>query len=323
MRHKNVQNKAFKYCGKSLCICIAGIAKIRKSLGMVYQDFALFSNMNVMDNLCVAPVKLLGMSKNEAESKALEMLESVGLKSKAYSKIDVLSGGQKQRIAICRCVMMNPKVILFDEPTSALDPRMVGEVLATIRLLAKRGLTMIIVTHEMEFARSISNRVLFLADHTIYEQGAPKEIFDSPKKEKTISFIKQIKHLVFHIDKREVDLMKLNGQIQLFSSKYGLSQNECDRLKICTEELIFLMLNNVYDAEDDSAINIKLEITYSEKDKSCEMILYCEGKRFNPFENIDDDAFSLNNLGVVIIRHKSQKAEYSYNNCYNILKVVF
>ena len=175
----------------------ANADRIRRSMGMVFQKFHLFSEMDVMDNLCLAPVRLKGMSREEAEKKAMELLGTVGLSSRAHSWPTVLSGGQQQRIAICRCLMMEPKVLLFDEPTSALDPTMVGEVLAVIRMLAKRDMSMLIVTHEMNFAREVASRVLFFADGTIYEQGTPAEVFDHPKREQTISFINKIKYFSF------------------------------------------------------------------------------------------------------------------------------
>ena len=171
----------------------APVDQIRRSMGMVYQRFHLFSEMDVMDNLCLAPVRRRLMTRAEAEKKALGLLEQVGLASRAHAWPTVLSGGQQQRIAICRCLMMDPKVILFDEPTSALDPTMVGEVLAVIRMLAKQGMTMLIVTHEMAFAREVADRVLYFADGGIYEQGTPEEIFDRPQREKTIAFIRKIK----------------------------------------------------------------------------------------------------------------------------------
>ena len=158
----------------------AKVDEIRRSMGMVFQKFHLFSEMDVMDNLCLAPMRLKGINRPEAEKKAMDLLEQVGLASRAHAWPTVLSGGQQQRIAICRCLMMEPKVLLFDEPTSALDPTMVGEVLAVIRMLAKRDMSMLIVTHEMNFAKEVANRVLFFADGVIYEQGKPTEIFDHP-----------------------------------------------------------------------------------------------------------------------------------------------
>ncbi|MGX8706025.1 MAG: amino acid ABC transporter ATP-binding protein, partial [bacterium] len=171
--------------GKEITAAKGGqVDEIRRSMGMVFQKFHLFSEMDVMDNLCLAPTRIMKMSRDAAEQKAMELLAQVGLASRAHAWPTVLSGGQQQRIAICRCLMMEPKVMLFDEPTSALDPTMVGEVLAVIRMLAKRDLSMLIVTHEMNFAREVASRVLFFADGGIYEQGTPAEIFDAPKREK-------------------------------------------------------------------------------------------------------------------------------------------
>ncbi len=217
----------------------ADINKIRRKMGMVYQKFYLFSHMNVLDNLCLAPVKLLGMPRKEAEQHALEWLNKVGLTSKMYEMPERLSGGQQQRIAICRCLMMNPKVLLFDEPTSALDPTMVGEVLAMIRMLAKQNMTMLIVTHEMNFARELATRVLFLADGGIYEQGTPSEIFDSPQREKTIAFIRKLKYVNYEIRNKNFDLLEMQGKIHDFTEKYGIKSTLANRLELCCEELIY------------------------------------------------------------------------------------
>jgi len=175
----------------------ARVDEIRRHMGMVYQHFYLFSHLNVLDNLCLAPVKLLGRSREDAEKRARELLSEVGLLSKALAMPSSLSGGQQQRIAICRSLMMEPELMLFDEPTSALDPTMVGEVLAVMRMLAKRGLTMLIVTHEMNFAREVADRVLFFADKGIYEEGTPEEIFKNPQKPLTKAFIKRQRSFAF------------------------------------------------------------------------------------------------------------------------------
>ena len=159
--------------GKEITAAKGGqVDEIRRSMGMVFQKFHLFSEMDVMDNLCLAPTRIMKMSRDAAEQKAMELLAQVGLASRAHAWPTVLSGGQQQRIAICRCLMMEPKVMLFDEPTSALDPTMVGEVLAVIRMLAKRDLSMLIVTHEMNFAREVASRVLFFADGAWIGAGA-------------------------------------------------------------------------------------------------------------------------------------------------------
>ena len=169
------------------------INKIRQKVGMVFQHFNLFPNLTILDNITLAPVKTGQMSQEEAEKKAMELLERVGLLDKAKAYPDTLSGGQKQRIAIVRALAMNPEILLFDEPTSALDPEMVGEVLSLMKDLAKDGMTMVVVTHEMGFAREVANRVMFFDEQIIKEEGAPEEVFDNPKSERLQNFLSCIK----------------------------------------------------------------------------------------------------------------------------------
>ena len=166
--------------------------KVRENIGMVFQHFNLFANMNVLKNLMLAPVDLKKATKEEASKKAMELLETVGLSDKADSFPSQLSGGQKQRVAIARALAMSPNIMLFDEPTSALDPEMVGEVLNVMKKLAKDGMTMVIVTHEMGFAREVADRVLFIDGGVILEEGTPEEIFSSPKHPRTIDFLNKV-----------------------------------------------------------------------------------------------------------------------------------
>ncbi len=168
------------------------INKHRQKMGMVFQQFNLFPHMTVMDNLTCAPVMLKKATKEQAEKKAMELLARVGLADRADAWPNQLSGGQKQRVAIVRALCMEPDVMLFDEPTSALDPEMVGEVLDVMKELAKSGMTMVVVTHEMGFAREVSNRVLFLDDGVIAEEGTPSEIFGAPKCERLRSFLAKV-----------------------------------------------------------------------------------------------------------------------------------
>ena len=164
----------------------------RQKMGMVFQQFNLFPNMCVLDNLTCAPVMLKKMTKEQAEEKAMELLERVGLADRAKAYPNQLSGGQKQRVAIVRALCMEPEVMLFDEPTSALDPEMVGEVLDVMKSLARQGMTMVVVTHEMGFAKEVSNRVMFLDDGVIAEEGSPEEIFNTPKCERLQSFLAKV-----------------------------------------------------------------------------------------------------------------------------------
>lgn len=160
----------------------------RRKIGMVFQQFNLFPHMTVMRNLTIAPMKLLGLSKDEAEKNAMELLERVGLANRADAYPNQLSGGQKQRIAIVRALCMKPDVMLFDEPTSALDPEMVGEVLSVMRELAEDNMTMVVVTHEMAFAKEVASRILFMADGQIVEENPPEEFFNNPKSDRLKSF---------------------------------------------------------------------------------------------------------------------------------------
>jgi ABC-type polar amino acid transport system ATPase subunit len=168
------------------------INAIRQKVGMVFQHFNLFPHMNVMENLTLAPLKLKGYSKEQAENIAYSLLDKVGLRDKALEYPNKLSGGQKQRIAIARALAMSPNVMLFDEPTSALDPEMVKEVLEVIKELANEGMTMVIVTHEMGFAKEVGTRLLFMDEGKIIEQGNPKEVFANPREERTKIFLSKV-----------------------------------------------------------------------------------------------------------------------------------
>ncbi len=168
------------------------INKTRENIGMVFQHFNLFANMDVLHNLMLAPVDLKKATKKEAEENALKLLDTVGLRDKADSYPSQLSGGQKQRVAIARALAMSPDIMLFDEPTSALDPEMVGEVLAVMKELARGGMTMVVVTHEMGFAREVADRVLFMDEGVIIEEGVPQDIFSNPKHPRTIDFLNKV-----------------------------------------------------------------------------------------------------------------------------------
>lgn len=164
----------------------------RQKMGMVFQHFNLFPHLTILDNLTLAPIHVKGVSKEEAEKKALELLDRVGLGDRAGAYPIQLSGGQKQRVAIVRALAMEPDVMLFDEPTSALDPEMVGEVLDVMKNLAREGMTMVVVTHEMGFAREVGNRILFMADGKLLEEGTPDEIFNSPKNPRLQDFLSKV-----------------------------------------------------------------------------------------------------------------------------------
>ena len=168
------------------------INKVRENIGMVFQHFNLFNHLNVLKNMTLAPVHLKTLSKEEAQNKAVQLLERVGLADKALAYPSQLSGGQKQRVAIARALEMNPDIMLFDEPTSALDPEMVGEVLAVMKELARGGMTMVVVTHEIGFAREVASRVIFMEGGYIIEEGTPEEVFNHPREPRTIDFLSKV-----------------------------------------------------------------------------------------------------------------------------------
>ena len=294
--------------GREITAPQANVDEIRRSMGMVYQRFNLFSHMNVLDNLCLAPTILLKMPREQAEARAMELLSTVRLTTKAKEFPAVLSGGQQQRIAICRALMMEPKIMLFDEPTSALDPTMVGEVLAVIRMLTKRQLTMLIVTHEMNFAREVSDRILFFAEGGIYEQGTPQEIFDAPQKPLTIAFIQREKYFRYEIDDREFDLIQMHNEILLFSEKYGIGVMESTRLQLCCEDFIYAMFDGMYAANEP--IKITSVITYSEAEKVAELAFDCVGREYNPFDKEidgeDEQSFRLSILQRVMQNYRHE-----------------
>lgn len=180
------------YKGDNILTPGYNLPEFRTHVGMVFQQFNLFDNHDILSNCMVGQIKVLGRSKEEAEKIAIENLEKVGMKQFAHAKPSQLSGGQKQRVAIARAVSMNPEVMLFDEPTSALDPEMVGEVLKIMRELTETGLTMIIVTHEMKFAEEVSDRVIFMDQGVVAEEGSPNDIFNHPKKDRTKEFLQRI-----------------------------------------------------------------------------------------------------------------------------------
>ena len=178
--------------GQNITAPDSNIDKIRQKMGMVFQSFNLFPHMSVVDNLTITPVKIKKEDPAKAKEQALALLDQVGLKEKADSYPASLSGGQQQRVAIARALAMNPDVMLFDEPTSALDPEMVGEVLAVMQDLAKKGMTMVVVTHEMGFAKEVADRVIFMADGIIQEEGTPEEIFEHPQNSRTQDFLNKV-----------------------------------------------------------------------------------------------------------------------------------
>jgi polar amino acid transport system ATP-binding protein len=282
----------------------ANVPKVRQKMNMVFQSFNLFAHLTVLENLTLAPIRLKGMQRGPAAEKARGLLRLVGLAEKAERFPDELSGGQKQRVAIARCLAMEPEIVLFDEPTSALDPTMVSEVLAVIRRLAKDGMTMAIVTHEMDFARDVSNRVFYMDDGTIYEEGTPRQIFESPLKEKTRSFIHRIRSLTHRIISVDYDLYGLNGEIEQFCEKHFLPRSAVLDLQLLVEELLQLHKRILRDFVVD------LSISYSEKSGRVELVVETEDTGGNPLEVPEGD----DGLSVAVVRGTAETIEHRREN---------
>ena len=218
--------------------------KMRRKMGMVFQSFNLFDHMTVLENITYAPVRLLNKTLQEANAEGMELLKKVGLAQKADVYPESLSGGQKQRVAIARALAMHPEVILFDEPTSALDPTMVGEVLSVIRQLAKDGMTMLIVTHEMRFARDVSTRIFFMNEGIIYEDGTPEKIFEHPQRSATKAFVNRIQKLVYEINDDQFDYLQIQTGLNQFCIKYNIPE-KADVAYTIIREMLFEHLSSI------------------------------------------------------------------------------
>ncbi len=264
------------------------ISKVRQRMGMVFQSFNLFGHLTAIENIMLSPMDLLGKSKQEAYDEGMRLLRTVGLAEKALSYPDELSGGQRQRVAIARTLAMDPDVILLDEPTSALDPTMVGEVQAVIRELAKSGKTLMIVTHEMSFARSISNRVFYMDEGGIYEDGTPEQIFDHPQRENTRRFIRRLRVLELDIASRDADFLAMAGQIEAYCAKNQIPLRTAGRLQLAFEEAVQRLLLPAL-----SEVRIHAVAEYAEVTERAEWNIRYGGPRFDVLGQGDELALSV------------------------------
>ena len=267
------------------------VNRIRRKLGMVFQAFNLFGHLTAIENIMKPQMDLLGRSKQEAYDRSMELLKSVGLVQAALNYPDELSGGQKQRIAIARTLAMDPEIILFDEPTSALDPGMIGEVEAVIRNLARAGKTMVIVTHEMRFARTISNRVFYMDNGEIYEEGTPEQIFTNPQKELTRRFINRLKVLEIEIKDSSCDLLGLFSEIDRYCTKNQIQPKTALRIRLVFEELVQQILISELRKQQ-----IYFKVEYSEDDENARIIVDYDGELFDP-EKVE------NQLALTLIKN--------------------
>lgn len=264
------------------------INRIRRKMGMVFQSFNLFGHMTVIENIMAAPMDLLGKSKQGAYDEGMRLLRIVGLAEKALNYPDELSGGQKQRIAIARTLAMDPEVIFFDEPTSALDPTMVGEVEAVIKELAKTGKILMIVTHEMRFARAICNRVFYMDQGGIYEDGTPEQIFDNPEKELTRRFIKKLKVHEIRIEDKDYDYIGLSEGIELYAVKNQFPHVLTAHIRHAFEELVHVIMIPAL-----SDPKVEVTIMYSDEDATASMEVRYNGPEKNVLEKGEELSMKL------------------------------
>ena len=295
------------------------INKIREKLGMVYQGYHLFSHLNVLDNITLAPRKIKKTNPADAKKKAMELLSMVGLVEKAQNFPHQLSGGQQQRIAIARCMAMEPEILLFDEPTSALDPAMTYEVLSIIKKLTKTGITMLIVTHEMSFAKEVSDRVFYMDEGIIYEHGTPANIFENPQKSKTKIFIRGLKIFRYTITSREFDLIAMNAQIELFSQKHQITSKKKYHIQLILEELILEIIKNCYQKKSPK---IELSLAYSKESKALKIQIHYPSQPWNPFGE-KPEGEDLDNLGILLVKNIAQTCSHEYKNDTNHIHITF
>ena len=275
------------------------INKVRQKMGMVFQSFNLFGHKTVIENIMMAPMDLLGKSKQEAYDTGMRLLRTVGLAEKALNYPDELSGGQKQRIAIARTLAMDPDVILLDEPTSALDPTMVGEVQAVIRDLAKTGKTLMIVTHEMAFARAICNRVFYMDEGGVYEDGTPEQIFDHPQRENTRRFVRRLKVLEVNIQSRDYDFLGIAGQIAQYCNKNQISSKLANRIQLTFEETMQLLIPKLEHPD------VRAVCEYSELGEQAEWAISYGGQRFDLTQSEDE-------MAMTVLRGMTAAIEYRW-----------
>jgi len=277
------------------------LTQARRRMGMVFQSFNLFGHLTVIENLVLGPMDILKKSKQEAYDTGMALLKRVGLSGRELQYPEQLSGGQKQRVAIARTLAMDPDVILLDEPTSALDPTMVGEVQAVIRDLAQTGRTMMIVTHEMSFARAICNRVFYMDQGGIYEDGTPEQIFDRPERELTRRFIRKLKVLELDIDSREYDFIGAGGEIDRYCLRSDIPPRTKYRIRLAFEEMVQQMLLPVLEHTP-----IRVVVEYSAAEEQAAVTVSYGGERFDP-------AAGENELSYKVLKASVEELRYEYD----------
>ncbi len=284
---------------------------LRRRMGMVFQNFNLFNHLTVIENIMLAPTVLKKEDPQDAYENAMRLLRMVGMAEKALNYPDELSGGQKQRVAIARTLAMSPEIVLFDEPTSALDPTMVGEVLTVMKRLAAEGMTMMIVTHEMKFAKDISTRIFYMDEGVIYEEGTPQEIFEHPKKDKTRAFIKRLKVLSIPVESVDYDFIGMSETLQNFGEKNMLTRKRTGNLRRVFEEI--LALNIIPNASVEFPLEFVVE--YEEENDRLEMRFVWKGQQYDPLTEGDE-------ISLMLVRAAIKDSKYIYEDGANRLVVI-
>ena len=287
--------------GENICDPKYDVTKARRKMGMVFQSFNLFGHLNVIENIMQAQIDILKRPKNEAYEKGMDLLRRVGLADKENNYPDQLSGGQKQRVAIARTLAMDPKVILFDEPTSALDPTMVGEVQRVIRDLTHMDKTMMIVTHELNFAKAISDRVFYMDEGGIYEEGSPEQIFENPQKDLTRRFIRKLKVLELKVKDPFFDFAGAGTEIDRYCLQNDITPRTKYRIHLTFEEMTTNLLRPVLEHTP-----LLITVEYSEKDGGTEITALYGGEKFDPKDH--GDGFEYN-----VLQSAVNSLSYEYN----------
>ncbi len=293
--------------GEDICAHGYDVTKARRRMGMVFQSFNLFGHLNAIENIMQAQIDILKRPKKEAYETGIELLRRVGLGDKEHNYPDELSGGQKQRVAIARTLAMDPEVIMFDEPTSALDPTMVGEVQSVIRDLANTDKIMLIVTHEMNFARSICNRVFYMDQGGIYEEGTPEQVFEHPQRDRTRRFIRRLRVLELNIDSPYYDFAGAGTEIDRYCMQNDIAPRTKYYIRLAFEELTSHILRPVLDH-----VPVLITVEHSEQDDKTAFTASYGGERFDPAESGDGFSYKVLQSTVSTLEyHYDPNAEHS------------
>ncbi|MDO4533912.1 MAG: amino acid ABC transporter ATP-binding protein [Coriobacteriia bacterium] len=279
--------------GVDMCDPATDLPAMRRKMGMVFQNYALFGHKLVVENLMMAPMDLLGLSRQEAYDRAIELLDMVGLKDKALNWPHELSGGQRQRVAIARGLAMQPEILLFDEPTSALDPQMVSEVLNVMTQLARRGLTMLVVTHEMRFARDASTRVFYMDHGELWESGTPEQIFEHPQRKETHDFVFRVKSWEWDLGPGYVDIPAMIASLDDYCARQFIGGKAAHYCHMILEEVAVVQLLELVRERNLSNQRIHLSLRAGEGGVNMEFIVDCRGTALE-----GEDLFSIGEGGI-------------------------